>query len=514
MARLLAIDLDPRELRLVLANRQGSSLTLEEVRSIPVKEVANSDPNEAIGAAVRELLKDGQYRSIEVLATVPRNDVELRLLNLPPIPVTELPDVVRLQAMREFSELDEDWPLDFLPVYSSAEQVTVLAAALRPKRLTFYRQTLESSDLKPQGLVLRATAAAFLARTSGTKLTQADGSEAIVELVVEDLGETLEIMVLRDSVPVLIRTVPAPHLQGEARIDHMSQEVRRTLLAARNQLHGDDAKSIVLFGATSGVYDVQAVAIGLQSRAKLPVRIVNPFEQIAWDEKKSAGRGRDQAPPGHFAAAIGLLAGHANANPSAIDLLHPRKAEPPKSYKREITIGLATAASLLLIVGGWVYWSLSRLDGQIEGLQTLLQERKKATDDAVDRIAKVESVVNWEAAGVNWLEQMRDISQRIPPAEKARFQKVQMRLTPSAEGLITIEGVVDQQATIGAINQSLQHENRKVHGEMSEVTNREEGYPWHFKQSVTLATKAKKAEAPQRSLRGRRRSASPDDANS
>lgn len=513
MAKLLAIDLDPREIRLVLANRQGSSLTLEEVRSIPVKEVASRDPNEAIAAAMRELLSEGQYRSMEVLATVPRNDVELRLLNLPPIPLVELPDVVRLQAMREFSELDEDWPLDFLPVYSSDEQITVLAASLRPKRLTFYRQTLESGDLRPQGLVLRATAAAYLARTGSDSSARTGEGDQRVELVVEDLGETLEIMVLRDSVPVLIRTVPAPHLQGEIRIDHMAQEVRRTLLAARNQLHGDDAQSIVLFGATSGTYDVQALAIGLQSRAKLPVRIVNPFEQLAWDEKK-ASRSRDQAPPGHFAAAIGLLAGHVKANPAAIDLLHPRRAEPPKSYKREITIGLATAASLFLIIGGWVYWNLSTLDGQIADLQTLLQERKDATDAATERIAKVESVVNWEAAGVNWLDQLRDISQRIPPAEKARFQKMQMRLTPDLEGLITIEGVVDQQATIGAINQSLQDESRKVHGEMSEVTNREEGYPWHFKQSVTLATKAKKVEAPQRSLRGRRRATSAGDASS
>jgi hypothetical protein len=59
-------------------------------------------------------------------------------------------------------------------------------------------------------------------------------------------------------------------------------------------------------------------------------------------------------------------------------------------------------------------------------------------------------------------------------------------------GQVTIEGIVDQQSTIGALNQSLVQERRRVSGENSDYEGREDGFPWRFKQVVTIETDAAK----------------------
>ena len=489
MARLLALDLDPRELRLLLANRQGATIVVEEVRTQPIKEVEGVDPVEAMGEALKILLADGRHRGAEALVTLPRNEVELRLLNMPPLPAEELPDAVRLQAVREFSEMDEDWPLDYLPVYETSEQMTVLAAGLKPKRLAAYRRILEQAELKPRAMVLRATAAALLAR-QGVPDTE---TAAQVELAIEDLGESMEITVLRAGVPVLIRTIASPHLPSEQRVDYLAQEVRRTLLSARNQLQGDTVQGVVLFAAKEGPFDAHPLAMGLQSRVNLPVRLVDPFEQVTWDAKRGA---ETALPPGRFAAAIGLLAaqppGSSSHAPPTLDLLNPRRAEPPRSYRREIFAAVAACLALALLGGGLVFWQLSEIDAQIAGVEQQIQRDKKAAEAAVQRIAEVEAVRTWEQMEVNWLQLMQDVSQRIPDAEKARFSKWQARLTPEGTGQVTIEGIVDQQSTIGALNQSLVQERRRVSGENSDYEGREEGFPWRFKQLVTIETDAAK----------------------
>jgi Tfp pilus assembly PilM family ATPase len=485
MTRLLALDLDPRELRLLLANRQGSAIVVEEVRTQPIKEVEGVDPIDAMGEALKILLADGRHRGAEVLVTLPRNEVELRLLNMPLLPAEELPEAVRLQAVREFSEMDEDWPLDYLTTYETSEQMTVLAAGMKPKRLAAYRRILEQSDLKPRSMVLRATAAALLARQEA----QESGATAKVELAIEDLGETMEITVLRAGVPVLIRTIASPHLPAEQRVDYIGQEVRRTLLSARNQLQGETVQGVVLFAAKEGPFDAHPVAMGLQSRVNLPVRLVDPFEQLTWDAKRNA---EATLPPGRFAAAVGLLAAQTLPAAPTLDLLNPRRAEPPRSYRREILAGAAACLTLALLGGGLLYWKFSEIDGQIAAVEQQIQRDKKAAEAAVQRIAEVEVVRTWEQMEVNWLQLMQDVSQRIPDAEKARFSKWQARLTPEGMGQVTIEGIVDQQSTIGALNQSLVQERRRVSGENSDYEGREEGFPWRFKQVVTIETDAAK----------------------
>ena len=99
------------------------------------------------------------------LGAVGRTSIELRCLTLPPVPPEELPDSVRLQAVRQFSTLGEDWPLDFVPLDANKDGGTnVLAAAISPELVKQTQETCAAANLTFSRLVLRTFAAAALVK--------------------------------------------------------------------------------------------------------------------------------------------------------------------------------------------------------------------------------------------------------------------------------------------------------------------------------------------------------------
>ncbi len=485
MPKLLALDWNPRQLRVVLANRQGNALTIEDLRSVPFPaapstpdaETAEPTVGEVVSAQLRTILSDTRYRGAEALVTVRRSDAELRLLTLPPVPAEELPEIVRLQALREFSEISEDWPLDYLPLQGTADQMTVLAAVISPRRMQDYQRAMTQAELKARSLVLRPTATSLLVGHL------ADETRPSVELCVDDLDGEIEISVLREGTPILIRTVQAPRSADDDRVLFLRQEIRRTLLSAQNQLHDDPVTRIVMFGRSDST--TQTWARQLSAQLEMPVIVLDPFAQVV------LSRSVDLAvleKPGQFAAAIGLLVGESTGTRQFIDFLNPRKVEPPKSRRKLIAAVAAGVAVTLLATFGGFYWHLRHLDAEIRQMQSQQQDQRKLVEAAEKRIAEVASIDEWQQSNIDWLSQLREISVNIPDARRARFLRLQADVLSNGDGQIILEGIVDNQSTISEIEQALRSQERRVRGSGAEFDEGIEGYPWRFKETVTIET--------------------------
>ena len=105
----------------------------------------------------------------------------------------ELPDMVRFQASRQFSTLGDDWPLDFVPVGSTAESGgSVLAAAISPRLVAQIEQTCEAAGLNPSRFVLRPFAAASLL------CRRDDRPESRVRMMIDLLSDEADLTVLID----------------------------------------------------------------------------------------------------------------------------------------------------------------------------------------------------------------------------------------------------------------------------------------------------------------------------
>ena len=136
MARLLALEWDAREARVVVARTRGSEMVVEHAFGV---ELAPSDPGQTfadlnVGERIAAALAARNIGRSETLVAVGRASIELRQLTLPACPEDEQPDMVRFQALRQFTGIGDDWPLDFVPLDTGdSESLTVLAAAISPE---------------------------------------------------------------------------------------------------------------------------------------------------------------------------------------------------------------------------------------------------------------------------------------------------------------------------------------------------------------------------------------------
>src|SRR6188472_4223980 len=106
--RLLALEWDDLELRAIAARTVNGQLTPEKVWAEALPS-GDASVKEKLTGIVREL---GTTR-VETLVAVGRANLELRVLTIPFAPTDEVPDLVRFQAMRQFSTLGEDWAVDY-----------------------------------------------------------------------------------------------------------------------------------------------------------------------------------------------------------------------------------------------------------------------------------------------------------------------------------------------------------------------------------------------------------------
>ena len=138
MSRLFAIEWDAAEARVAAGRaRTGGGLILEHAFTVELPQGVAGGPetgSKEIGARIAKALAERGLTRGEALVAVGRTSIELRFLTLPPMPPEELPDSVRLQAVRQFSTLGDDWPLDFVLLDANKDRGTnVLAAAISPE---------------------------------------------------------------------------------------------------------------------------------------------------------------------------------------------------------------------------------------------------------------------------------------------------------------------------------------------------------------------------------------------
>ena len=347
----------------------------------------------------------------ETLVAVGRASIELQFLSTPPVPPEELPDLVRFQALRQFTTLGDDWPLDFVPLAANADGGTnVLAAAISPDLVAQIRQTTAACNLHLSRLVLRPFAAAALLKNEA-----ADGK---CRMIVDLLRDDADLTVLIGPQVIFPRTVRLPAAnEAEVLARALLAEGRRTMIAAQNQLGGRRVEEVVIFG--DGLHH-SAIKQLLEKELSLTVKLVDPFDYVEWAE---GSRARKPEYPGTFAPLLGMLQCEASEAAQPIDFLHPRKKPAlPNQNRVLIAAGAAIAATLLLGLGTML-WQLRSLDDRISTLQKQRTAQEKLAKQGAKPREDAARLDKFASADVTWLDELRFLSERFPapgqPSSKA-----------------------------------------------------------------------------------------------
>src|SRR6185295_13732306 len=108
MPRILAIDWDRHEVRgvLISAGATGTSVAGAWAASLTTVDPAGLSGKQ-IGQRLAAVAGQVSGKATTLIA-VGRDNVQIKLLSLPPAPIEELPELVRFQAEREFTALGSE----------------------------------------------------------------------------------------------------------------------------------------------------------------------------------------------------------------------------------------------------------------------------------------------------------------------------------------------------------------------------------------------------------------------
>jgi Tfp pilus assembly PilM family ATPase len=421
------------------------------------------------------------------LFSLGRSSIELKHLTLPPAPDEELPDLVRFQAQRDFHALGSQWPLDFIPLTTDAAQPrSVLAAAVSNTvmdSLQALATELESEEVAHVGLRPVGTA---------SLLAQARRGDArAVRIVVELYGDQAELTVLQGETILFLRSAKAPSEQVDDIAGWLMSELRRTIAAVQHRLGEQQLSEIsVCAGERS-----EALTAAIAEQSNVTATVLDPWSTVSF-----AKGARRPTADGPWGALVGMLDDAAAGRRPAIDFVNPRKRPAPVNRRKTVVQGLVAAALLVgtLLGGAWFY--LGNLDSQIKELAS----KSKKLDAKVVEAKKIEENVGfidkWMFGDTVWLEELRELSTELPPAEEAMLTKLHADVT-AAGGQMQLEGRVSSSTTIDKLEQQLRDDRHVVEGRGS---SREDNakYPWEFKSTVIAGQP--KAAAPAANSKGRR----------
>ena len=462
MVKKLAVDWDEHEVRFVAAQSSGKSLKVTEARVIPFE-----------GRSVQEILasqiQNAGHEDAETLVSIGRGKAELRELQLPPVPVEELPDMVRFQSLRSFATVGENAAVDYLVTKQLETGVEVISAAVAPQNLQSICGDMEALSLKVKRIGLRPLAAAALH-------LERESDSSVGEVVLIDLlSDSAEIVVAREGKVVFVRTVRMPST-ASARGKALAGELRRSLLACGAT---DQLKRVVLWGTP----EVHSSEIPLLEEAVgCSVQLINPFDLV------EVGR-KVELPEhvGRLAPLLGLMLADEVAPERLIDFLNPRKPEikTVSPYRKLLLVGIPVAACLLLAFV--VYQKIASLDLQIAKLTTenaAMQDDVKRADAS---LAKTETVDTFLDGDVNWLQEIRRMATEMPVSEQMIIRGVSASVNARAGGgVLKIEGGAVNPSVIDEFEKALRDENHQVNGTGASEQKTEDAYRWEFSESIQV----------------------------
>ena len=357
----------------------------------------HGDP-ETLAERVRDELSSKGLSAARAVLLLPRGDVEVNSLRLPPASDDELPEMVANMLAQQSD--DEPTVHDFIVSDESAEDgsLDVLTFSVARHVLDTWLARFRDQNIRLQAVTFGGIGAVRL-------LGEVSTNPARTSVVVTTTDQDTDLVVIESARPVLFRTIPRATGGEQFVIDQLAGDIQRTLNLVGQP--NDEQTRVYLIGT---VGEQEDAAKSLSDKLSLSVSLVNPFEQLRGDARVDK--------PSRFANLIGTATAW-NSDKLSVDLLNPRRpAAKPGVVSRYGFWG--AVAACLLALGGYLLWE------QNQEQKLMVEEQKnqlKRLIKPVKRARQKELIANavdaWRANEVNWLDELKLLSDRMPPASDA-----------------------------------------------------------------------------------------------
>ncbi len=478
MTSFLAIQMEGTDARLLLAGTERKNVRVRQAQTVTGDSVTERTD------AIRSVVNSWNAQGTPLLMAIDREECELRRLTVPDVGPDELPDLVRYQAMQNFSALAPDAPLDFVSLPSPSSGRSVLAAAISSERLQTAMAFGDSIGCPLQAMILLPCATAALAQAAyPLRNDQA-------QVVIRSGAGAISILVMVGPIPVLMRSV---RTQGGALpdLDILKGEVRRTMGAAKAEQPNLRVERIVVCGSGARQRDI---AKSLHGEGESDIVFLSHWPGA---EESSDGLHADSEQAAGFLPLVGMVVAETQTTDTMIDFRRPRK--PPVAPDNSQLYKAMALAGILLLLGAFllIRWQLGKRDKDLEFVQSQINQNEKPVVDSEKMIDDLHAVENWFVNSPNWMDELQHLSLQIPPAEQVRLREVScvdqsatsvQTMETQDRGRITLKGLLDSAATLSLMQDAIRDQNHRVESAERNQRPDEPDYPWQFGDTIFIST--------------------------
>jgi hypothetical protein len=471
LAKRIAIEFDAQHLRLAVGTFVANGpVRLDRFDSIeiPAESDEASTEHDRITLGLKAFVSENHLGKSSAVINANRSMIEMRVLHLPPAGTEDLPDMVRFAAQRSFSQLGDNWPIDFVTLSSDSDAVYVLAATINPLHIARMRAMCDVAGLTFEKIAIRSMNSALFA------LDRSDISGNHDVLVVSPSGDEYDLSVVSSGVVKLSRTVLLP--AGSR--TRLAGEVRRTIVSSSSQTPPAQPDTILcLSSIDAGLLEDVAKA------GEFTLKTLGQ-DQIATSKSVTSEDLAGQA------GLISLLGTPTGDDPRCIDFLNPRKRpEPNRPILKMALVGGLVGAALLGGIG-WYYSTMNAYDQEIAQLKKSLESEKETIKIAQESIDKWSRVVDFEASNYQLLDELKFLSANSPPPEKMAFGSLNFNISPTTKvGEITTTAAFVDSETRDDFNGKLSDErHRTVTQTLQMASDKGTAYKFISDPRITIST--------------------------
>ncbi|MCH2211662.1 MAG: hypothetical protein MK110_10185 [Fuerstiella sp.] len=429
MSKFLAVSWNSQSLHYVFGEkRKGDAVHVLAAGEKKLVESVQSDsdgPAPDVLRRLREITDQLKVGRAKLILCVNRGCVESVEFTVPPATDDELPTLVQNMARRQLSGPGEDASIDFIsfpPRDDGSGYVNAMAMAPEDEQL-IHNLAEFSGCTKNSAVVVTHPLRVFVP-------DQQETDQSAV-LVVSVGSQSAHLLVVRHQRPVLSRTLSLARGQSrEAEARFVTGEIQRTMLSIGDRRERNvEVNRAVLVGSP---LETEILAGQLEGRVQLAISHVSASKLVTGDIA--------DLEQGAYAPLIAALLETASGVTPAVDFLNPRR---PSASSGRRNRWLAVAVLLLILSGGGWYYTDSLFAEQhreIAELKAQLEPITESLRKTAPLIRQASGLSRWERSRMNWLDEIRDITIRMPSSPDVSVR--QFAATPARTGFtVTFQGI-------------------------------------------------------------------------
>jgi hypothetical protein len=469
-SRILALDWDRTQLRYLLVN--ASSTPLKPLRQGSISIDESGIHSEHVVAALRSELQAAGARGCVGIACSRRASMEELDLQIPSLDLNELPELIVNQSLLQSNEISDKTKIDFLVRSQSDSASWVRAYALHESTDEELRTLFQAIGVKLKAIVPRELMGISLFAQSGKR------SENSPALVINRAGTDLELSVVFQEQAVYSRTIHFPDdWSEEPGMSLLAQEIRRTIAVMPQQ--EDSIPEI------QSVHLLSVEEENSKSCAQLSDFTGMDFRHCDFSDRLPANSRENVREWRHFGALI-AAAQSLRDETLLINFQRVRKA----TRKTWLSMRSLTYGALALGICVAACYVARQQIVDAEKANEVLSKELAKTEQRIDRLKPrlktFREVATWQADRVAWLDELFDLTQRLPDPTEMMVQNISFLPSNQNEALVVMNIRCLDQASVAKLENAVRDEWHSIQCDRLSQIDAEAELPWQFEARILI----------------------------